>query len=85
MGWTPEMTSHSPCLQNVSVWTLGNLVGSGEKVWRVVHSQGFLPKLLTLLQEYDSTEHDLQVQKDVLHNSLGAMVQLLRVGGNLLT
>lgn len=70
--------------QNVSVWTLGNLVGSGEKTWLVLHSQGFLAKLLKLIQGGDVIA-DSQLRADINENSFNALVQFLRVGSKLLT
>lgn len=70
--------------QNVSVWTLGNLVGSGEKTWLVLHSQGFLAKLLKLIEGGDVIA-DSQLRTDINENSFNALVQFLRVGSKLLT
>uniref|UniRef100_A0A1B6IEW0 IBB domain-containing protein n=1 Tax=Homalodisca liturata TaxID=320908 RepID=A0A1B6IEW0_9HEMI len=71
-------------LIHVSVWALANLVGSDEKVWKVLHSQGFLNKLLQLVSEND-IKSDVPANSDVQQSSWTALVQLLHMGSKLLT
>ncbi|XP_054257772.1 importin subunit alpha-4 isoform X1 [Macrosteles quadrilineatus] len=69
-------------LKAISVWALGNLVGSDEKTWKIVHSQGLMGKLLQLVSENDNLP---DMREDLIHNSLTTLTQFLRVGAQHLT
>uniref|UniRef100_A0A1B6M778 IBB domain-containing protein n=1 Tax=Graphocephala atropunctata TaxID=36148 RepID=A0A1B6M778_9HEMI len=71
-------------LIHISVWALGNLVGSDEKVWRLLHSQGFLSRLLELISEID-IKSDIPARDEILQNSWTALVHMLHMGSSLLT
>lgn len=51
---SPYLISHlhglNYSLMNTCLWTLGNLVASDIKIWRIIRSQGFLPGLLRTLE-----------------------------------
>lgn len=61
--------------QEACIWTLGNLAGSGEKSFKILHSQGLLPKLLKLLSE----------SEDVLHSTTYALTLFVNTGYKLIS
>ncbi|XP_067012982.2 uncharacterized protein [Anabrus simplex] len=53
------------------VWTLGNLAGSNLKCWRILKSQGILPKLAHLLTSFSD---------DIQRSAIYALSQFVKTG-----